>query len=93
VIAFNDLVALGLLARLTDLGVAVPRELSVVGVDDIPFARYSRPRLTTVSVPQGSLGAYAWTQLKDAMAGSPAGAPVWLQGTLIERESTGPAPV
>lgn len=92
VIAFNDLVAIGLLSRLDDLGVRVPERLSVVGVDDIPFARYSRPHLTTVSVPQGSLGALAWAQLKDAMAGASPGAPVWVQGTLVERASTGPAP-
>lgn len=91
VIGFNDLVAIGLLSRLDDLGVAVPEALSVVGVDDIPFARYSRPHLTTVSVPQDSLGALAWAQLKDAMAGAPAGEPVWVKGTLIERDSTGPA--
>lgn len=92
VIAFNDLVAIGLLSRLDELGVPVPGRLSVVGVDDIPFARYSRPRLTTVSVPQDSLGEMAWAQLKDAMAGQPAGEPAWIQGTLIERQSTGPAP-
>jgi len=92
VIGFNDLVAIGLISRLDELGVAVPEALSVVGVDDIPFARYSRPHLTTVSVPQDSLGALAWAQLKDAMAGAPAGEPVWVKGTLIERDSTGPAP-
>jgi LacI family transcriptional regulator len=92
VIAFNDLVAIGLLSRLDELGVPVPGRLSVVGADDIPFARYSRPRLTTVSVPQDSLGALAWAQLRDAMAGHPPGDPVWVQGTLIERQSTGPAP-
>lgn len=92
VIAFNDLVAIGLLSRLDELRVPVPDRLSVVGVDDIPFARYSRPHLTTVSVPQDSLGGMAWAQLKDAMAGLPAGDPVWVRGALVVRQSTGPAP-
>lgn len=92
VIAFNDLVAIGVLSRLDDLGVPVPGRLSVVGVDDIPFARYSRPHLTTVSVPQDSLGILAWQQLKAAMAGLPAEEPVWVQGALVERHSTGRAP-
>jgi LacI family transcriptional regulator len=92
VIAFNDLVAIGLLSRLDDLGVSVPGRLSVVGVDDIPFARYSRPHLTTVSLPKDALGTQAWAQLKDAMAGRPAAEPVWVEGTLVERHSTGPAP-
>uniref|UniRef100_UPI0013E3DA91 LacI family DNA-binding transcriptional regulator n=1 Tax=Microbacterium sp. CPCC 204701 TaxID=2493084 RepID=UPI0013E3DA91 len=92
VIAFNDLLAIGLLSRLDDLGVPVPDRLSVVGVDDIPFARFSRPHLTTVSVPQASMGGMAWAQLQDAMAGQPAAGPVWVQGTLVVRQSTGPAP-
>lgn len=92
VIAFNDLVAIGLLSRLDDLGVPVPGRLSVVGVDDIPFARYSRPHLTTVSVPQDTIGGRAWALLKDAMTAAPVAAPVWIRGELIVRQSTGPAP-
>lgn len=91
VIAFNDLVAIGLLSRLDDLGVAVPGRLSVVGVDDIPFARFSRPRLTTVSVPQDELGTAAWQQLRGALAGGEPGEPVWVEGRLVQRHSTGPA--
>lgn len=92
VIAFNDLVAIGVLSRLDDLSIAVPERISVVGVDDIPFARYSRPHLTTVSVPQDSLGTLAWQQLKAAMSGLPVGDPVWVRGSLVERHSTGRAP-
>ncbi len=91
VIAFNDLVAIGVLTRLGDLGVDVPARISVVGVDDIPFARYSRPHLTTVSVPQDDLGGLAWQRLRDALAGSRAERPTWVRGELIERHSTGPA--
>lgn len=90
VIAFNDLVAIGLLSRLDDMGVAVPASISVVGVDDIPFARFSRPHLTTVSVPQDELGALAWAQLRGILEGREPGEPVWVQGTLAERHSTGP---
>lgn len=57
---FNDLVALGVLARLDELGVAVPGDVSLTGFDDIPFARYSRPRLTTAATPQRDLGRAAW---------------------------------
>jgi LacI family transcriptional regulator len=89
VIAFNDLVAIGLLSRLPELGVAVPRDISVVGVDDIPFARFSRPQLTTVSVPQDELGTLAWEKLHGALIGALPGDPLWVQGTLFERHSTG----
>lgn len=48
VFAANDQMALGLIAGLVDAGVAVPGEVSVVGVDDNPDAAYYRPALTTV---------------------------------------------
>jgi LacI family transcriptional regulator, galactose operon repressor len=63
VIAFNDLVALGALSRFHELGVHVPGELSLVGFDDIPFARYTTPPLTTASAPQAELGRQAWHRL------------------------------
>lgn len=56
VIAYNDLVALGVLARLRDRRVDVPLEISVVGFDDIPMASMSAPRLTTVSLPLEQAG-------------------------------------
>ena len=49
VIAFNDLVALGLLARLRDLAVDVPGEFSVTGIDDIPLARFAAPAIASRS--------------------------------------------
>jgi LacI family transcriptional regulator len=92
VVAYNDLVALGLLSRLRELNVPIPRRISVVGVDDIPFARFSAPPLTTVHVPQEELGVRAWQQLFGAMTDAPADGIRWLQGRLEVRESTGPAP-
>ena len=92
VIAFNDLVALGLLARLRELGVDVPGEISVAGIDDIPLARFSAPALTTMSVPRLELGAQSWRRLRDAMAGSPASHPLSYRAILEARGSTGPAP-
>lgn len=53
VLAYNDLVAVGILSRLAELGVRVPEEMSVVGSDDIPLAAMVTPPLTTVAVPTG----------------------------------------
>ncbi|WP_353808979.1 LacI family DNA-binding transcriptional regulator [Agromyces sp. SYSU T00194] len=69
VLGYNDLVALGLLHRLAELGVDVPGELSIAGFDDSPFARYSTPPLTTMSVPRGELGAQVWQRLGTLIAG------------------------
>ena len=56
VIAYNDLVALGLLHRFTARGVAVPGEISVLGFDDIAPAAMVHPPLTTVALPKEQAG-------------------------------------
>lgn len=50
VAAFNDLVALSVLAGAADAGLAVPGDLAVVGVDDLPVAALTRPGLTTIAI-------------------------------------------
>lgn len=59
IVANNDLVAFGALTRLQELGVAVPDQISLTGFDDIPFARYTRPALTTMHVPHAKVGQHA----------------------------------
>jgi len=63
-LAFNDLLAIGLLNGLIELGVRVPEDVSVTGFDDIPFARYTTPQLTTLSVPHSDLGTQAWERMR-----------------------------
>lgn len=87
VIAFNDLVAVGALSRLEQLKVSVPDEISVVGCDDIPTARFLRPPLTTVQLPQEELGERAWALLQRIGEGDPP-AEEWIDSTLVVREST-----
>ena len=45
----NDQVALGLLAAMQERGVRIPEQVSVTGMDDIPYARISNPSLTSVT--------------------------------------------
>src|ERR1017187_2404952 len=52
IICCNDLAALGAMRALLEAGVRVPRDVSILGVDDISFARYATPALTTVRVPR-----------------------------------------
>jgi DNA-binding LacI/PurR family transcriptional regulator len=56
ILAYNDLIALGVLARLADRGAHVPRDVSVVGFDDIQMAVIASPPLTTVSAPTAAVG-------------------------------------
>jgi len=92
VVAYNDMVAFGTLSGLHELGVSVPGEISITGFDDIPFARYTTPPLTTASIPKNELGSQAWSRLWALMNGEPGGYNVRFQPRLIVRESTGPAP-
>jgi DNA-binding LacI/PurR family transcriptional regulator len=56
IIAYNDLMALGVMSRLADRGVAVPGRMSVVGFDDIPMAGMATPPLTTVAMQNERAG-------------------------------------
>ena len=92
VLAFNDLVAMGLMSALSERGVAIPQRISVVGFDDIPFARYTTPPLTTASVPVAELGEQAWHRMWDLLNGRPARRTLVLSPRLERRGSTGPLP-
>lgn len=56
IFAFNDLMAMGVLHRLTQVGLRVPQDVAVVGFDDIPLSRYMSPGLTTVRQPLQEMG-------------------------------------
>ena len=64
---FNDLVALGLIHALTELGLRVPEDVSVVGFDDIPAATQTLWPLTTIHVPQREMGKQAVDIVLDQM--------------------------
>jgi DNA-binding LacI/PurR family transcriptional regulator len=56
IVCFNDLVALGVMAALTEMKIRIPDEISVVGNDDISFARHIPVPLTTIRAPMLELG-------------------------------------
>jgi DNA-binding LacI/PurR family transcriptional regulator len=96
VLAFSDQMALGLVRRLTERGVRVGADVSVVGVDDIWIAAQVTPPLTTVRMPCAEAGAAATRLLRqridrDGDGDAPASTVV-LPTELIVRASTGPAP-
>jgi LacI family transcriptional regulator len=93
VIAYNDLMALGLIEGLGRLGVDVPGELSVVGIDDIAPGRFSTPKLTTVATPTAAAGRHAVDMLLQhgGSGEAPARGEVILDVSLVVRESTAPA--
>ncbi|RLK52905.1 DUF6807 family protein [Microbacterium telephonicum] len=92
-IAFNDLVALGVMSRLREVGVAVPDQLSLAGIDDIPQARFAAPPLTSMAVPRTEIGRQAWLRLRDLLDGHDPASGLFYRPTIIARDSTGPSPV
>ncbi|CCH78027.1 Transcriptional regulator, LacI family [Nostocoides japonicum T1-X7] len=86
VFAANDLMALGVIHALAEAGLSVPRDVSVVGFDDIPGADYFTPGLTTVRQDFEELGRRCIEILLEALRGEPSiVAPIAPQ--LIERAS------
>jgi LacI family transcriptional regulator, repressor for deo operon, udp, cdd, tsx, nupC, and nupG len=86
----NDEMALGFLSTAYAAGVRVPRDVSVVGFDDIHFAKASIPALTTIRQPRAEMGATAMRLLLQVIAGA-APASVRLKHELVIRDSTAPA--
>lgn len=91
IIAANDLMAIGALHYAYDRQIAVPAELSVVGFDNIDFAQFTQPALTTVAVPQAEIGRLAFQSIWSMINESP-GADYEVKTNLIVRQTTAPAP-
>jgi len=92
-IAVNDLLAIGALRAAVDLGLNVPRDLSLAGYDDIPISKHLVPRLTTATKDTVGMGRAAVRLLLERIADTdrPVQTVEVLAGIVI-RESTGPAP-
>jgi len=90
IIAYNDLMALGVLSRCAARGVGVPGDVSVVGFDDLLFASMSAPPLTTVSMPMETAGSAAVEVLLALDGNNAATADHSLPTRLIVRGTTAP---
>jgi LacI family transcriptional regulator len=90
VFAANDLLAIGVMAAARELRICVPRDLSVVGFDDIAMSRFLTPPLTTVHIEKTELMAHATELLFRLIAGDEAVPAVSIVPTLAVRESTAP---
>lgn len=66
IVAASDLIAMGAIRSLTRAGVRVPEDVSVVGYDDIQFARYSQPSLTTIAQDTARAGRLMLSKLLPA---------------------------
>jgi DNA-binding LacI/PurR family transcriptional regulator len=98
-VAFNDLLAIGMLIRLKERGVRVPEDMSIVGCDDIFGADFCNPPLTTLTAPIEQAARLSVSMLLDRLQSERIGASALnrrhiaaLPTHLTVRESTGSAP-
>ena len=90
VICGNDVLAIGALAECHEQGIAVPREVSITGFDDMEIAAVVTPALTTVHFPTEELGALAAQHLLARLAGREVELRTELPVELVVRGSTAP---
>ncbi|WP_405529017.1 LacI family transcriptional regulator [Streptomyces canus] len=84
VCAFNDTVALAVLAALRSLGLRAPQDLAVIGVDDIPGAALAQPPLTTIVRDTDTIARGLARRIIDALDGAPVSVspiqdPLWVR--------------
>lgn len=92
IVAYNDLTAIGALRAARELDYELPRDLSVVGFDDVAEARYTWPALTTVAQPKRDMGRWSVEILLHLIEAEPVPTADWsdLPVELVVRESTAP---
>lgn len=93
VVAGNDLIAVGIIVAAAERGRNCPRDISVVGFNDMLLAGRLQPPLTTIRIPQYDVGTRA-AELLMALVAEPARRPetVLISGELVVRGSTAPPP-
>jgi len=72
--------------------VRVPADVSVAGMDDIPYARVMQPALTTATVPHRALGVETWRRMHDLLGSHEPQGQVVFTPRLEVRASTGEPP-
>ena len=88
----NDVIAYGVLLEAERRGLNVPRDLSVMGFDDLEWSRHLRPSLTTMHLPTDEVWTRAGEYLVHTLASLPTTTHYEVEASLVVRESTGPAP-
>lgn len=92
IFAANDQMALGLMRALHEAGRRVPEDVSVVGFDDLPEARFFTPPLTTVRQPFSTLGHRVMDLVERALGGEVAPSAALVHTELVVRDSSAPPP-
>lgn len=90
IFCYNDLTAIGAIRAVKKHGLRVPQAVSIVGFDDIPFAEFIDPPLTTVRQHRYTMGRLATEMILDLLNGRSPEANIYMKGDLVVRESCAP---
>ena len=90
VVAFDDILAHGVMGGLASLGVQVPRDVSVIGCDDV-LATTTHPPLSTIAVDLRAVAEASMTMLLEGPGAQPSGRTLLL-ARLVLRGTVGTAP-
>jgi len=87
-IADNDIIALGAMNAMKEVGIEIPEEVSIIGIDDMPFCKLVSPQLSTIKVYKEEIGRHAVKMLVEQIENeSECSKTVLVDTILIERES------
>lgn len=90
--AGSDFMAIGILRALTEQGLRVPDDVSLIGFDDIDICQYTSPPLTTIRQDRVAMARGAVRLLVAMIEGTEEASPLIIPTQLVVRKSTGPAP-
>ena len=86
-IADNDLIALGAMKAMTERGIRIPEDVSIIGCDDLPYAAVASTPLTTVHVPKQEMGRIVAGRLMELIKGNTAPVKIQVSTSFVERSS------
>jgi DNA-binding LacI/PurR family transcriptional regulator len=93
IVCVNDFMALGVIKAVREKGLAVPRDVSVVGCDNISLSEFACPALTTINIPRERIGhLVSGALMPDGETSALWGREMVIETELIIRDSTGPPP-
>lgn len=91
ILCVNDRMAMGAMKELHERGVAIPRDASIAGFDDISYSEFMIPALTTVHIDRERIARLLYEALTRGGAPASGGRRIVIDPELVVRESTGPA--
>lgn len=93
VVAISDKTAFGAMSAILEAGLDIPREMAIVGIDNVADSVFAHPPLTTYNIPRRTMGVLAMQKLHRIIAGEPEIAvKSVVYGELIVRKSCGARP-